>query len=70
MNNKETAVAIMVEFINNQNRLAAAMQPQNTPGAKSLAEIEKYISDMQPQLNVMCSGIYDALAQKNLINIG
>lgn len=65
--NKEKAVAIMVEFINNQNRLAAAMQPQNTPGAKSLAEIEKYIADMQPQLNVMCAGIYDALAQKNLI---
>ena len=65
--NKDQVVALMVEFINNQNRLAAAMQPPAQ--AKPLAEVEKVIQDMQPQLQVMCSGMYDALAEKGAINL-
>lgn len=65
--NKDQAVAVMVEFINNQNRLAAAMQPPAQ--AKPLAEVEKVIQDMQPQLQVMCAGMYDALAEKGIINL-
>ena len=65
--NKEQVIAIMVEFINNQNRLAAAMQPPAQ--AKPLAEVEKIIQDMQPGLNVMCAGMYDVLAEKGAIKL-
>lgn len=65
--NKEQVVAVMVEFINNQNRMAASMMPAGQ--GKPLSEVEKYIAEMQPQLNVMCNGIYDALAAKNIIVI-
>lgn len=63
--NKEQAVAVMVEYINNLNRAAAAASGQ----PMSLSEIEKSIESMQPNLNVMCNGLYDALAQKNIIAI-
>jgi hypothetical protein len=61
--NKEQVVAVMIEFINNQNRVAAATHGSGV----SLADVEQQIMQMQPQLQVMCSGIYEALANKGLI---
>jgi hypothetical protein len=53
----------MVEKINNDNRLAAV----NQEGTK-LADLEKYIEEMRPQLEYMCGGLYDILASKGVIN--
>lgn len=60
---KEQVVMLMVEKINNDNRLAAA----NQEGVK-LAELEKYIIEMEPQLKHMCSTLYDVMASKGIIN--
>lgn len=60
---KEQVVLLMVEKINNDNRLAAV----NQEGAK-LADLEKYIEEMRPQLEYMCGGLYDILASKGVIN--
>lgn len=60
---KEQVVMMMVEKINNDNRLAAV----NQEGVK-LADLEKYILEMEPQLKHMCGGIYDILASKGVIN--
>jgi hypothetical protein len=60
---KEQVVMMMVEKINNDNRLAAV----NQEGVK-LADLEKYILEMEPQLLHMCGGLYDTLASKGVIN--
>ena len=60
---KEQVVLLMVEKINNDNRLAAV----NQEGTK-LADLEKYIEEMRPQLEHMCGGLYDILASKGVIN--
>jgi hypothetical protein len=60
---KEQVVLMMVEKINNDNRLAAV----NQEGVK-LADLEKYILEMEPQLIQMCGGLYDTLASKGVIN--
>jgi hypothetical protein len=60
---KDQVVMLMVEKINNDNRLAAV----NMEGVQ-LAELEKQILAMEPQLKHMCAGIYDILASKGIIN--
>lgn len=65
--NKEQVVSVMVEYVNNQTRMSAAMQDPNQPGAMTLAQIEQYIIQSQKQTEHVCSGIYDALYSKNLI---
>ena len=65
--NKQQVVSVMVEYINNQNRMAASMQDPSLPGAMTLAQVEQYIIQAQPQVEHMCSGIYDVLYSKNLI---
>lgn len=65
---KDQVVAVMIEFINNQNRVAAAMNGQQQ--GITLADIEKHIEQMQPSLNQLCSGIYDELAKRSIIPIG
>jgi len=65
--NKQQVVATMVEVINNQNRVSAVSS--QVEGQKmQLSDIEKLIEQMQPQLNQMCSTIYDALLAKNIIS--
>lgn len=65
--NKQQVVATMVEVINNQNRVSAVSS--QVEGQKmQLSDIEKLIEQMQPQLNHMCSTIYDALLAKNIIS--
>lgn len=61
--NKEQVVAVMIEYINNLNRAAAASSGQSM----SLSEIEKAIETMQPNLTLMCNGLYDTLLQKNIV---
>lgn len=65
--NKEKAVAVMVEFINNQNRMVAAMN--GAQSGVSLSDIEAQIQSMQPNLNQLCSGLYDEMAKKSIIPI-
>lgn len=65
--NKEKVVAVMVEHINNQNRMAAAMQSQGPNPSMTLAQVEQYIIQTQPQTEMMCSGIYDVLVSKGII---